>query len=423
MASIGQPSMLRLWQVPNPRCSACAVGSTAGGQPASARRPPRGPVELHTAVLGTVAAGVKLRIQRHLQARRRHSRELRQGCRATDKGSSEAQSVPPELGEWCALFINLDRRADRKERLRSLLAEANAPLLRRLERVEAIDKLALSLDDEVVVDAVGPYALERARRALDEEHYTIVHDEEGNLVHFDDHLTVGGIACALSHRLALQRIATHPTAEWGLILEDDVNAVVPRVDLAISKLLKELPEHWDAVCLAYHDPRGRVHPLAVDKGPVDESFDGAEVELIQSHGHVFGLGAWMVRKEAAQELVEHAFPIESQVDFTLTNWLARNGRSFWKVDPTNLLFYAPSSEEEMDSDVQTMVPIAKIEEEHESLQAYIDYMNGRTADPYEDWDLDLDLDYGAQQFDEEEWIRQWQEARYEEYYGRSRSEG
>ncbi|CAE7446646.1 SLC47A2 [Symbiodinium natans] len=416
MASIACPTTLRPWQVSGSGAR-CAL---AEGRSASPKSISRGTLQLKSAFCAAVAAGVKLRRQRWQD--RRPPQESRQVFRATDKGSSEAQASP-ELGEWCALYINLQRRSDRKERLHSLLAKANEPLLRRLERVEAIDKLALSLDDEVVVEAVGPYALERARRALDEEHYTIVHDEEGNLVHFDDHLTVGGIACALSHRLALERIATHPTAEWGLVLEDDVNAVVPRVDLAISKLLKELPEDWDAVCLAYHDPRGRVHPLAVDENPVDESFDGAEVELIESHGHVFGLGAWMVRKEAAQELVEHAFPIESQVDFTLTNWLARNGRRFWKVDPTNLLFYAPSSEEEMDSDVQTMVPIAEIEEQHESLQAYIDYMNGRTADPYEDWDLDLDLDYGAQQFDEEEWIRQWQEARYEEYYGSSRSEG
>eukprot|EP00434_Breviolum_minutum_P032480 symbB.v1.2.028722.t1/scaffold3069.1/size67865/1 len=129
----------------------------------------------------------------------------------------------------------------------------------------------------------------------------------------------------------------------------------------------------------------------------------------------------MVRKEAAQQLVENAFPIESQVDYTLTNWLARFRRRLWKVDPTNLLFYAPSSEEEMDSDVQTMVPIAKIEEDHQSLQAYIDYMNGRPLDPYADWDLE-DLGYGDE-FDEEEWIRQWQEQRYEEYYGRLRSEG
>ncbi|CAJ1440700.1 unnamed protein product, partial [Effrenium voratum] len=320
------------------------------------------------------------------------------------------------LGEWCALYINLARRTDRRERLQKLLATSNAPLAARLERVEAIDKQALTLEDEIVTDAVAYRALERARRAEEEEHYTIVHDEEGNLVHFDDHLTLGGIACALSHRLALQRIAEHPTAEWGLVMEDDVNAVVPRADLAIAKLLSQLPDDWDAVCLGYHDPRGRVHPAAA------ETEADVEVEVLESQGHVFGLGAWMVRKEAAQELVANAFPIESQVDYTLTNWLARH-RRLWKVDPTNLLFYAPSSEEEMDSDVQTMVPIEKIEEDHQSLQAYINYMNGRPSDPYADWDLDLGYGQEDYEFDEEEWLRNWQEQRYEEYYGRMRSEG
>lgn len=319
--------------------------------------------------------------------------------------------IPKEFGEWCALYINLDRRQDRKEKLLKLLAKQNGPLLARLERVQAIDKQNLSLDDEIVVNAVAPHALERTRRAMEEDHYTIVHDEEGNLVHFDDHLTLGGIACALSHRLALQRIAEHPTADWGLVLEDDVNALVPRVDLAIANLLSELPDDWDAVCLGYHDPQGRVHPAALSNEPLETSFSGNEVEVLSSPGHVFGLGAWMVRKEAAQQLVENAFPIESQVDYTLTNWLARFRRRLWKVDPRNLLFYAPSSEEEMDSDVQTMVPIAKIEEDHQSLQAYIDYMNGRPLDPYADWDLE-DLGYGDD-FDEEEWIRQWQEQRYE----------
>ncbi|CAJ1424726.1 unnamed protein product, partial [Effrenium voratum] len=243
------------------------------------------------------------------------------------------------LGEWCALYINLARRTDRRERLQKLLATSNAPLAARLERVEAIDKQALTLEDEIVTDAVAYRALERARRAEEEEHYTIVHDEEGNLVHFDDHLTLGGIACALSHRLALQRsgpsggggemragascgcmhsVASRPWNVGFVDGADDVNAVVPRADLAIAKLLSQLPDDWDAVCLGYHDPRGRVHPAAA------ETEADVEVEVLESQGHVFGLGAWMVRKEAAQELVANAFPIESQVDYTLTNWLARH---------------------------------------------------------------------------------------------------
>ena len=43
--------------------------------------------------------------------------------------------------------------------------------------------------------------------------YTIVHNE-GRLLHFDNHLTMGGIACAMSHRLALKALVAHPTVAW-----------------------------------------------------------------------------------------------------------------------------------------------------------------------------------------------------------------
>lgn len=91
---------------------------------------------------------------------------------------------------WCALYINLERRQDRRglgewpstalpgtDRLKELLQRRNQPLWERLERVQAVDKQDLSLEDELVVDAVAPQALERARRAEEEKHYTIVHDE------------------------------------------------------------------------------------------------------------------------------------------------------------------------------------------------------------------------------------------------------
>eukprot|EP00933_Yihiella_yeosuensis_P018377 TRINITY_DN15101_c1_g2_i1.p1 TRINITY_DN15101_c1_g2~~TRINITY_DN15101_c1_g2_i1.p1 ORF type:complete len:206 (+),score=42.46 TRINITY_DN15101_c1_g2_i1:508-1125(+) len=182
--------------------------------------------------------------------------------------------------------------------------------------------------------------------------------------------------------------------------------------------MRELPDDWDAVCLGYHDPRGRVHPSAVASSDEALANESVEVDLIHSTSHCFGLGAWMVSKAAAKELVEKAFPIGSQVDFTLTNYLACHTRRLWKVDPTNLLFYAPSSEEEMDSDVQTMIPIDKIEEEHKSLQKYINYMNGRTND-YDEYyaelfGLDDDEDHETY---EEAWMREWQESRNQDYYG------
>jgi len=63
--------------------------------------------------------------------------------------------------------------------------------------------------------------LDRARQASEQGAWTIVHDVR-RLLHFGHHLTICGFACAMTHRLALEKVARHPTAERGLILEDDV---------------------------------------------------------------------------------------------------------------------------------------------------------------------------------------------------------
>ena len=47
---------------------------------------------------------------------------------------------------------------------------------------------------------------------------------------------MGGIACAMSHRLALEALVKHPSAKWGLILEDDIAAVVPHAEEVIQRL-------------------------------------------------------------------------------------------------------------------------------------------------------------------------------------------
>jgi len=132
--------------------------------------------------------------------------------------------LAPQFGKadkWCARYVNLSRRLDRRERLFNLLAVSNAELLARIERVDAIDGKELSLNDVSLGSMVGVELLDRARQASEQGAWTIVHDG-GRLLHFDNHLTIGGIACAMSHRLALEKVARHPTAEWGLILEDDV---------------------------------------------------------------------------------------------------------------------------------------------------------------------------------------------------------
>jgi len=302
-----------------------------------------------------------------------------------------------ESDRWCAFYINLARRPDRRERLLGLLGASSPELLGRLERVDAVDGRSIKLDEEAVGHIIDDHALERAEHAQRRGAYTIVHNGP-NLLHFDNHLTVGGIACAMSHRLALEAVASHPTADWGLILEDDITAAVPCFDQAMAQLLRGLPSDWDAVFLGYHDCNGAPHPSALE--PCDSANEGeaavAEVPAVRRMTEpLFGLFAWVVRKEAAQELLENAFPIGGQVDHALSSWLVCERGRCYAVEPGGMLFFSPKSEVGEDSDVQTMATVDAMLERYESWEGYYNHV----------WGIDnLVEDYVASAFgyDEEE---------------------
>ena len=157
-----------------------------------------------------------------------------------------SSSFVPCYQESCAYVINLARRPDRLQRLQELLASTNPELLEHLERIDAVDGQNVSLHSVQTRAVVEDSALARAKRAKQMGLYSIVHDAENNLVNFDDHFTEGAVACAMSHHLALTKVAQHPSAKWGLILEDDVSLVVPQVHRELSTILDQLPENWNA---------------------------------------------------------------------------------------------------------------------------------------------------------------------------------
>ncbi|CAJ1455560.1 unnamed protein product, partial [Effrenium voratum] len=231
--------------------------------------------------------------------------------------------------EWCAVYINLARRPDRREELLNKL-ELSPQLLQHIRRIEAVDGRDLTLRDEALSQVVDEQALDRARHARRRGAYTIVHSG-GRLLHFDNHLTLGGIACAMSHRLALQAVVQHPTAKWGIILEDDIAAAVPRAEEVVARMIGTLPADWDALFLGFHDDAGRAHEAAYDHAGAELP----EVPVRPMREPCFGLFAWAVRKEAAEALLANAFPIGS------------------------MIFFSPKSEEAEDSDIQTMVKSRK----------------------------------------------------------------
>jgi len=296
--------------------------------------------------------------------------------------------------EWCALYINLARRVDRREKLLGLLASGNAGLLRQLQRIDAVDGQFLDFKDESLREVVSEQALERAMAAKRRGAHTIIH-EGGRLLHFDNHLTLGGVACAMSHLKALQAVADHPTADWGLILEDDVCAVVPRAEEVIAKILEELPDDWDALFLGFHDSIGGAHPAALERegGGAADSTELAAIRVKPLREPLYGLFAWVVRKEAARALVENAFPIGGQVDHALSCWLLNERGRSYTVDSHDMVFFSPKSEVAEDSDIQTMMTSRAMMDEYESLENYYNRMWGLDAmleDSFQDYILGID---------------------------------
>jgi len=272
------------------------------------------------------------------------------------------------FGEGCAFYINLARRPDRAEKLAETLRHAGSRLLsERLQRIDAVDgqRMRLHFDSGFIWSVASPRAIARKFRAERLGLYTIVHNGH-ELLHFNNHLTDGGLGCAMSHKRALEAAARHPTADWALILEDDISGVVPNLDQAIANVLMKLPADWDAVLLGYHDSVGRL----ADPGP-DEI---ADVNVMRPVKHDFGLYAWMVRKHVARQIVDHCFPVDGQVDKAITGWLFRQGFQTFRVDPRNMLLHSPKSEESLDSDIQTMGEIHRVLEEHGSVDAYNEHI-------------------------------------------------
>lgn len=299
-----------------------------------------------------------------------------------------------EESEWCAVYINLARRQDRREQLLDKLHFTSPRLAEQIRRIDAVDGQQLTLRNRAVSQIVNDDALDRARHARRRGAYTIVHNE-GRLLHFDNHLTMGGIACAMSHRLALKALLAHPTAKWGLILEDDILALVPDAEEVVARAVKSLPEDWDALFLGYHDDAGRPHPAISREADAE-----IEVPVRLMREPCFGLFAWVVRREAAEDLLSNAFPIGGQVDHAISSWLVRERGRCFQAEPGSMIFFSPKSEEAEDSDIQTMATVDAFMQKFQSWQAYYEHV----------WGMDSIMDgYLFSEMEDYEDLEEWQE--------------
>lgn len=76
-------------------------------------------------------------------------------------------------------------------------------------------------------------------------------------------------------------------AKWGLILEDDILALVPHAEEVVARAVKALPEDWDALFLGYHDDAGRPHPTISREADAEIEVGGGPIQ-----GQVFRRNFW-----------------------------------------------------------------------------------------------------------------------------------
>jgi GR25 family glycosyltransferase involved in LPS biosynthesis len=177
------------------------------------------------------------------------------------------------------LYINLDRRPDRKKHIEKQLSKIN--WTGKVERISAVDGRDLDLSTLTSLFT---------QKALNEASTT----EKVNFKH-GFYMTRGAIGCSLSHRKAWLNILNNDD-EKVLILEDDIYFNDNFIN-QLNNYLNNIKD-YDILYLGYH-----------------HLSHGQEYNKYYSkpRGVVYGLFGYIVNKRIAQKLLD-IFPIENQID-------------------------------------------------------------------------------------------------------------
>jgi len=249
------------------------------------------------------------------------------------------------LEDGMGLFINLDRREDRKKAMEEL-AGPNKWLSANMTRIAAVNGDELSWPQLVGDKLFTLEARIMSQRAANMNLATIADDPDD----CSSHLTLGGCGCALSHKKAWQALLDSK-AKWALVMEDDLVFLCPNFDDELKAVLQQLPEDFAVCYLGFHTGE----PL-----PEGEHFEGPLVQ--QEDGWLAGLWCYMISRAGAELMLEHAVPFQAQVDTVVGILAVQDGRCY-TVPPGQFLAFSPPTEESLDTDVQTFRVMPETEEE------------------------------------------------------------
>lgn len=211
-----------------------------------------------------------------------------------------ARIIPASLLDdvgLCVRVINLKRRADRLAAASQLLSAHQLEWKAHL----AVDSTGLTWE-AIVRDGV---ASEQAVKDARLEYPTVCR----RIGTFSPHLTLGAVACAMSHRALWQELvdsAGRPS-QCMLVLEDDVDAISLDLRAALTDLLRQsvLPTHWQVCYLGSHE-HSRV---------VKRSGERPRVHQVERGTTMTGGFAYLLNRKGAEHLLSsRLFPLTSQWD-------------------------------------------------------------------------------------------------------------
>jgi GR25 family glycosyltransferase involved in LPS biosynthesis len=173
------------------------------------------------------------------------------------------------------MYINLERRPDRKTNIEKQLDKINNNIV--VERINAIDAKKLdinNLSNKLVTKAGIDSALDKNKGL-----YTI--------------LTKGAIGCALSHKKVWEKVL-YGDDNYVLILEDDIR-FHKDYNNKLQAIINKVP-NYDILFLGTH---------GYTQNKATKYFDIPKI--------IYGLFGYIINKKAAQILLQ-VFPITEQID-------------------------------------------------------------------------------------------------------------
>eukprot|EP00913_Durusdinium_trenchii_P033671 g31521.t1 len=197
--------------------------------------------------------------------------------------------VCPEIEQIPVFMLNLKRRVDRLQSSSAVL-EKELPWLQ-VCRVSAFDGRNLStvpLSDRLVQPPV-------LQSAIENDDFT-----RGG------RLTTGAVACALGHAVMWEHIAQEDRNNrdfpFALLMEDDLSQVHPDLVNFMCKLATGgFPEDWEIIQLDFDLVTGE------RKEAVFEAGLSSKLNLVS--GSAYNYGMYLLRKTAAQKLLQLQLPI------------------------------------------------------------------------------------------------------------------